>query len=1011
MKHFQSSSATPQRNVSRADCAEDPIASLEQMFVDQVQAGRIEAGQCPAMRPVFLKPHGVARGEFVIRPDLPESLRVGLFAGTAYPAWVRFSSDTLPTRNDWETTCGVGIKLFDTPIPKIFGQPDETTFDFILQNIDVFFVDTAREFCEFTQASLDRSNPNALEEWLKAHPRTQEILDQMQRPVASCLGTAYWSCLPFAFGPERYVKYKLEPARKLIPPSVQPADPTYLARDLERQLSESEQRFTFMIQLRTHPETMPLDAATVAWPESESPYVPVAELILPKQDITRRGQPEYGENMAWNIWRVTREHEPQGSIAAARKVVYAASAALRRNTNGIPDGEPANPKPLMDALPCKDTRIAYAKVHPGIGVCRVGDAETAFFLSPETDQIQRRSGDFYRDETGALKREAQRFRLYGYNAAGEVVSELNSDNADITWTVHLVNRKADWFQFVTAMDIPETKDLVLSRRNPKVQDRSILIIDPGPRSISGASVSGGAEHAFDTGEFTGVKVPLGSLRTDEKGRLIVLGGHGRSASPTGKSLVNPGDPNWFNNSNDWYDDTSDGPVTAEVEINGERIPVTGGWCVVAPPNYSPDTVGWRTMYDLMTDTAIQAGMMKVPPRTSFQRDVLPQLSRMSNLQWVNKGFAAFFGAGGAMDFQTDTALLGKLAMAPRPDPANPSKQLDPYRELRQNLYNSFRPYTLTVNDPRVWPWIYGDAFDGELETETSPRTMLAVPPVQLLHLQRWVAGNFEGGYDPGAAPPASLDDLPLAEQPAMLDKAALFFCLADAFHPGCELTWPMRHATMYREPYRLRAASPEDPAPTFEPTLSQAQALAPNGPLTQQSPGDITRWMGLPWQGDTAYCRAGYSPSYDEFLPTFWPARVPNNVLTEADYEIVMDQNKSREERLTAFNRRVSWNRFMDEARRPGDGPEVVMQEMVKTFGAQGLVARVPGPKDDPDFPEVMYVETLPQQQVKVARLMMAKATAPGAAAQQEANFRAGDHAFRQAVINLRSRRGDKNQE
>ena len=81
---------------SSVDCAADPIGSLVEMFVAMVQAGRIAKGQCPALRPVFLKPHGVARGVFRVRPDLAEDLKVGLFAGAEYPAWVRFSSDTLP---------------------------------------------------------------------------------------------------------------------------------------------------------------------------------------------------------------------------------------------------------------------------------------------------------------------------------------------------------------------------------------------------------------------------------------------------------------------------------------------------------------------------------------------------------------------------------------------------------------------------------------------------------------------------------------------------------------------------------------------------------------------------------------------------------------------------------------------------------------------------------------------------------------------------------------------------
>jgi hypothetical protein len=61
------------------DCAADPVGSLVKMFVAMVQAGRIAKGQCPALRPVFLKPHGVAHGVFRVRPDLPKELAVGLF--------------------------------------------------------------------------------------------------------------------------------------------------------------------------------------------------------------------------------------------------------------------------------------------------------------------------------------------------------------------------------------------------------------------------------------------------------------------------------------------------------------------------------------------------------------------------------------------------------------------------------------------------------------------------------------------------------------------------------------------------------------------------------------------------------------------------------------------------------------------------------------------------------------------------------------------------------------------
>ena len=99
-----------------------------------------------------------------------------------------------------------------------------------------------------------------------------------------------------------------------------------------------------MVQFRTDPATMPLDQGMVRWSNTASPPVHVADLILPQQDITIRGQSAYGENLSWNIWRVTEDHRPQGSIAEARRVVYAASANLRRNVNGVPTGEPGKTK-------------------------------------------------------------------------------------------------------------------------------------------------------------------------------------------------------------------------------------------------------------------------------------------------------------------------------------------------------------------------------------------------------------------------------------------------------------------------------------------------------------------------------------------------------------------------------------------------------------------------------------------------------------------------------------------
>jgi hypothetical protein len=131
--------------------------------------------------------------------------------------------------------------------------------------------------------------------------------------------------------------------------------------------------------------------------------------------------------------------------------------------------------------------------------------------------------------------------------------------------------------------------------------------------------------------------------------------------------------------------------------------------------------------------------------------------------------------------------------------------------------------------------------------------------------------------------------------------------------------------------------------------------------------------MALPWQGDTAFCRSGYDAEYDPYLPTFWPARVPNQVLTEEDYQIVMNIGMPREQRVTAYNRRASWLRALK-----GTAPEVMM-EMIAHFGAMGIVEARTGIADDPDFPAVIYVETLAGSRLRtMATHAAALVAAPG---------------------------------
>lgn len=128
-------------------------------------------------------------------------------------------------------------------------------------------------------------------------------------------------------------------------------------------------------------------------------------------------------------------------------------------------------------------------------------------------------------------------------------------------------------------------------------------------------------------------------------------------------------------------------MTAEVEYQGVKLQVDPAWVVCAPPDYAPMQKSVRTMWDLMRSVAVNAGMLTRPPRPSFKHDILPIFERMTDLQWVNAGFAAGFGFKAPFNYTSEEwkAKLGN------PSPA--------YKELRRTLSNNFRRYGSQVHRP------------------------------------------------------------------------------------------------------------------------------------------------------------------------------------------------------------------------------------------------------------------------------------------------------------------------
>jgi hypothetical protein len=609
--------------------------------------------------------------------------------------------------------------------------------------------------------------------------------------------------------------------------------------------------------------------------------------------------------------------------------------------------------------------VVRCAIHPSVGVARVGNAPADdYYLAPE---VPGRAADpgpqGYKNAKGQVRKEGARFRIYGYDKKGNVVREITSDEAEITWEVHLANRKPAWYQFMNAMDLKQYA-LSTTWRNAAVAGelRQALVNDPGAIRISGRDTHGPV-YRFDQGYVRfgasggPIQVPLGELRTDDQGRLIVLGGDGRSASAVNQPAVT------FANNDNWYDDVSDGPVRARVKLKGgQEMDAEPAMVAVTPPNFGPGLYGTVTLFDVIQDLFLRQGWEKQPEELRFWDRIFPIFERMVNSQWVMQGSNILFGPGSPGDL-TDPKRLKVLS--------DPGKKA---RAERERVFKLFRqpppPWdspeprtTLPPPQPSRLPPFYGDGF-GEYTGIAIDELALTV--TQYEWLRRWAEGDFVPGKP--HVPPIRLEDLPLAEQPRALDRTPLEDCLGGPFHPGIELTWPMRRPSMWRVPknangllYRLNILPPgESPKDDYGAVLTPEACLGPDGPLTASGPGSLTRWLGVPWQTDEASCLNGYDASTYLPLPSFWATRVPNEVLSQHAFDQATHTELPYATRFRQLSYRQNWLRDIQ-----GSGYQSRINNMVKEWHLLGIIAEQsaeqpvpPAESLEPGFPARYWVET-----------------------------------------------------
>ena len=120
---------------------------------------------------------------------------------------------------------------------------------------------------------------------------------------------------------------------------------------LVAELQAHPYEYDLQVQLCADLQNMPVEDVTVEWPEALSPFVTVAKVRVPQQDIGGDDNLEMQDATSITPWRVTQEHRPLGNIMRARKEVYRQSSILRHKLNHQIRREPRNLADVFGAAP------------------------------------------------------------------------------------------------------------------------------------------------------------------------------------------------------------------------------------------------------------------------------------------------------------------------------------------------------------------------------------------------------------------------------------------------------------------------------------------------------------------------------------------------------------------------------------------------------------------------------------------------------------------------------------
>lgn len=259
-------------------------------------------------------------GTLDVLDGLPPHARHGLFAtpGT-HRVVARFSNGGPDVQADRIPDIrGFAVKVLDVAGPSALGGTTDHQ-DFLMINQDRTPTRDSREFIDFIEAAT----PGPV--WGIAHlfkaygfgggfARVRELFAAFGKKFNGFAAERFNTAVPLCCGPYA-VKVRLKPVGN-PPPSARSRD---IAADLRERLATGPVHWDMELQFFVDEATTPIEDASKAWPDSETPIVTVARLTLgaPSDEIAKQA-----DAAKFDPWSGLADHRPLGEVMRARKAAY-----------------------------------------------------------------------------------------------------------------------------------------------------------------------------------------------------------------------------------------------------------------------------------------------------------------------------------------------------------------------------------------------------------------------------------------------------------------------------------------------------------------------------------------------------------------------------------------------------------------------------------------------------------------------------------------------------------------